>query len=61
MLIEASYLRDPANRFIALACSFPHRPTSHELEAKAAELMQKAADVEKSSTITLPLMSERKL
>ena len=61
MLTDASYLRDPANKFIALACSFPHRPTSHELEAAAVELMQKAADVEKTSTITPRLVPERKL
>ena len=59
MLIDASYLRGRANKFIALARSCPHRPTCHELEAMAAELMEKAADVEKSNTITPPLTRDK--
>jgi len=55
MLIDASYLRDRANNFIALARSCPHRETCHELEAMAAELMEKASYIEKSSTISPPL------
>jgi len=55
MLIDASYLRDRANKFIALARSCPHSATCHELEALAAELMEKAFYVEKSSTISPPL------
>jgi F420-dependent methylenetetrahydromethanopterin dehydrogenase len=59
MLIDASYLRDRANKFIALARFCPHRATCHELEAMAAELMEKATYVDKSSAITPPLTLDK--
>jgi hypothetical protein len=59
MLIDASYLRGRANKFIALARSCPHRATCHELEAMTAELMEKTTYVDKRSTITPWLTLEK--
>jgi len=41
---SATYLRQQAQRCVQAARGCPHRPTSHELEAIAIELMEKAAE-----------------
>jgi hypothetical protein len=41
---SATYLRQQAERCVQVARECPHRPTSHELEAIAIELMEKAAE-----------------
>lgn len=40
------YLRELALTFNRLARDCPHSPTSHELEALAADLMEKAKELE---------------
>jgi hypothetical protein len=44
MPASATYLRQQAQRCVQVARGCPHRPTSHELEAIATELMEKAAE-----------------
>jgi hypothetical protein len=41
-----SYLREQARRCVELARNCPHTPTSHQLEAIAAELMDKATELD---------------
>jgi hypothetical protein len=41
-----SYLREQATRCARLARDCPHTPTSHQLEAIAVELMEKAAELD---------------
>jgi hypothetical protein len=45
MFLDVSYLRELAHRCVRLAHSCPDRKISHELEAIAAELMDKAAEI----------------
>ncbi len=51
MLIDASYLRDVAQRCVALARLCPHLPTSQALEALSIELMGQAAELEKETSL----------
>jgi hypothetical protein len=51
MQVTAQYLREQAHYCVALARACPHRSTSQALEALGVELMEKAAEVEKSSAI----------
>jgi hypothetical protein len=44
--VDASYLREQAQRCVRLARDCPHRPTSHELESLGVDLMQKAAELD---------------
>ena len=44
--VDATYLRDLAQRCTGLARECPHIVTSHQLEAIAVELMQKAAELD---------------
>jgi len=44
--VDASYLREQAQRFVRLAHDCPHLPTSHKLEAIGIELMEKAAELD---------------
>src|SRR5215218_5321517 len=45
MFLDVSYLRELAHRCVRLAHSCPDRKISHGLEAIAAELMDKAAEI----------------
>jgi hypothetical protein len=51
MSVDASYLRERAQHCVALARGCPHMPTSHALEALGIELMEKAAELEKSTAL----------
>jgi hypothetical protein len=44
--IDASYLREQAQRCVRLARDCPHRPTSHQLEVIGVELMEKASEID---------------
>jgi hypothetical protein len=44
--VDASYLREQAQRCVRLARDCPHKPTSHELESLGVDLMQKAAELD---------------
>jgi hypothetical protein len=44
--VDASYLREQAQRCTRVARDCPHLATSHELEAMGADLMQKAAELD---------------
>ena len=44
--VDATYLREQAQRCARLARDCPHRPTADELEAIGFELMQKAAELD---------------
>jgi len=44
--LNASYLREQAQRCVRLARDCPHLPTSHQLEAISVELMEKAAQLD---------------
>jgi hypothetical protein len=44
--VDATYLRDLAQRCARLARDCPHLATSHQLEAVGVELMQKAAELD---------------
>jgi hypothetical protein len=44
--VDASYLREQAQRCVRLARDCPHVPTSHELEAMGVELMERAAELD---------------
>jgi len=44
--VDATYLRDLAQRCSRLARDCPHLATSHQLEAIGVELMQKAAELD---------------
>jgi len=44
--VDASYLREQAQRCVRLARDCPHKPTSHELESLGIDLMQKAAELD---------------
>jgi hypothetical protein len=44
--VDASYLRDLAQRCTGIARDCPHVPTAHELEAISIELMLKAAELD---------------
>jgi hypothetical protein len=46
MSLNASYLREQAQRCARLARDCPHLPTSHQLEAISVELMEKAAELD---------------
>jgi len=48
MLVDALYLREKAHYCVALARHCQDVPTSHALEALGVELMEKAAELEKS-------------
>jgi len=51
MPIDASYLRDLAQRCVALARNCPHLPTAQALEALSVELMERASEIEKDSSL----------
>jgi hypothetical protein len=53
MLIESVYLREKAQRCVALARRCPDSGTSHALEALAIEWMARAAELEQSSSLIL--------
>jgi hypothetical protein len=44
--VDATYLRDLAQRCGKLARECPHQATSHQLEAIGVDLMQKAAELD---------------
>jgi len=44
--VDASYLREQAQRCVRLARDCPHKPTSYELESLGVDLMQKAAELD---------------
>jgi hypothetical protein len=44
--VDASYLREQAQRCIRLARGCPHPPTAHQIEAIGVELMEKAAELD---------------
>jgi hypothetical protein len=44
--VDASYLREQAQRCVRLARDCPHTPTAHELEAIGVDLMQRAAELD---------------
>lgn len=44
--VDASYLREQAQRCVRLARDCPHLPTSQELEAIGVELMERAAELD---------------
>jgi len=44
--VDASYLREQAQRCVRLARDCPHTPTAHELEALGVDLMQRAAELD---------------
>jgi hypothetical protein len=44
--VDASYLREQAQRCVRLARDCPHKATAHELEALGVDLMQKAAELD---------------
>lgn len=44
--VDASYLREQAQRCARLARDCPHNPTAHELEAMGIDLMEKAAELD---------------
>jgi len=44
--VDATYLRDQAQRCARLARDCPHPPTANELEAIGTELMQRAAELD---------------
>jgi hypothetical protein len=46
MPVDASYLREQAQRCVRIARDCPHAPTSHKLEAIGHELMEKAAEID---------------
>lgn len=52
---ETSYLREKAHYCVALARECPDLTTSRALEALGVELMEKAAEIEQSQTLTPPL------
>ena len=45
--VDASYLREQAQRCVRIARECPHRPTSHQLESIGVELMEKASEIDK--------------
>jgi hypothetical protein len=47
MLVDTSYLREKAQRCVALARICPDSATSHALEALGVEWMEKAAEIER--------------
>jgi hypothetical protein len=49
MFSDASYLRELAHRCVRLARNCSDQTTSHELDALGAELMEKAAEIERPS------------
>jgi hypothetical protein len=51
VLTDASYLRDIAQRCVALARKCHYLPTSQALEALSVELMERAAEMEKESSL----------
>jgi hypothetical protein len=59
MPVTASYLRELAHRCIRLARESVDRRISHELEAVAMDLMEKAAELEKIEAVARP-KKERK-
>ena len=44
--IDASYLREQAQRLVRLARDCPHRSTSHQLEIIGIEFMEKASEID---------------
>jgi len=52
MLVDALYLREKAHYCVALARHCTDMPTSQALEALGVELMEKAAELEKSRLLT---------
>lgn len=44
--VDATYLREQAQRCARLARECPHRPTADGLEAIGVELMQRAAELD---------------
>jgi hypothetical protein len=53
-MLIALYLREKAQRCMALARSCPHLATSHALEALGVEWMEKAAEIEREATLANP-------
>jgi hypothetical protein len=51
MPIDASYIRDLAQRCVALARKCPYLPTCQALEALSVELMERASELEKESSL----------
>jgi hypothetical protein len=52
--VDASYLREQAQRCSRAARDCPHLATSHELEAMGTEWMQKAAELDQLQLIDRP-------
>jgi hypothetical protein len=52
MSVDASYLREQAQRLIRLARTCSDQAVSHELEAVSMEFMAKAGDLEKLVTLS---------
>ena len=59
MAVTASYLREQAHRCIRLARQSADQQVSHELEAVAMDLMEKAGELERLQTVEEP-RKERK-
>ena len=49
--VDASYLREQAQRCARLARDCPHLPTSRELEGIGVELMEKAAELDEQFAV----------
>jgi hypothetical protein len=64
--VDASYLREQAQRCSRAARDCPHLATSHELEAMGTEWMQKAAELDqlqltdRPNSLTVKTVSEAK-
>ena len=58
MHVTAQYLREQAHHCVALARACPHLSTSQALEALGVELMEKAAELEKTTALPFPGCSE---
>ena len=53
MFVESAFLREKAQRCVALARSCPDSGTSHALEALAIEWMERAAMLDQNQSLVL--------
>jgi hypothetical protein len=49
--VDATYLREQAQRCIRLARGCPHPPTANQIEAIGVELMEKAAELDQLQSV----------
>lgn len=59
MTVDASFLREQAQRCVRLARACPDQATSHELEAMGIDLMEKAAQVDELLRMRAEPMKDR--